>query len=168
MDSPPRTATEDDRKKLCSLTRDVHIVMLTTMDRDGSLRARPMANKDNDFSDALCFLTQASAHTALEVGRNDEVCLCFADPGLHTYVSVSGRARLTRDTAKAKELWSPYAKIWFPDGIDDPDLAILAVEPERAEYWDSPSSAFVAIFGLLPLLAGRPPRLGDNQKIDFN
>ena len=168
MDSPPRTATEEDRTKLHSLTRDIHIAMLTTTDRDGALRARPMANKGNDFSGELFFLTQASAHTALEVGRNDEVCLCFADPGLHTYVSVSGRARLTRDAAKAGELWSPYAKMWFPDGIDDPDLAILAVEPDRAEYWDSPSNAFIAVFGLLPLLTGRPPRLGDNQKLDFN
>lgn len=168
MDSPPRTATEEDRRTLYELIKDIHVVMLTTVDADGSLRARPMANKQSDFSGELCFLTQASAHTAIEIGKDDRVSIAFADPGLHTYVSVSGRARLIRDRGKAEELWSPYAKIWFPEGIDDPDLAILAVDVEKAEYWDSPSGAFIALFGLLHLVTGRPPRLGENEKINFD
>ena len=168
MDPSPRNATPEDRKKLFELIRDVHIAMLTTVDQDGSLRSRPMANKQSEASDSLWFLTQASAHTALEIEAEHQVSITFADPGLHSYVSISGRGRLIRDRAKAEELWSPYAKIWFPEGIDDPDLAILEVEMDKAEYWDSPSGAFISLFGLLHTLTGSPPRLGENAKINFN
>jgi general stress protein 26 len=34
----------------------------------------------------------------------------------------------------------PEFKIWFPKGKDDPEVALLRVTLEKAEYWDSPSS----------------------------
>jgi general stress protein 26 len=40
-------------------------------------------------------------------------------------------------------------KAWFPDGLDDPDLALLRVHVEAAEYWDSPSSTMVHIVGFV-------------------
>ena len=27
-------------------------------------------------------------------------------------------------------------RLWFPEGASDPQLAVLLVEPSRAEYWD--------------------------------
>ena len=33
--------------------------------------------------------------------------------------------------------------MWFPEGKDDPEIALLRVNLEKAEYWDSPSSTVV-------------------------
>jgi general stress protein 26 len=52
-----------------------------------------------------------------------------ADPDRQRYVSVAGRAWLLRDRAKIDELWSPLYKAWFPDGKDDPELALLRSIP---------------------------------------
>jgi general stress protein 26 len=158
----------DNRKKLFDLIKSIHIAMLTTVDEDGSLRARPMGNNQKEPSGELLFLTHASAHKALEIGEDDRVSVAFSDPGSQTYVSVSGTGRLLRDRAKAEKIWSSWAKVWFPDGLDDPDLAVLSVEIEKAEYWDSPSSAFVLLYGLATqALTGHPPHLGENKKINF-
>jgi general stress protein 26 len=53
------------------------------------------------------------------------------------YVSLRGRARLVEDRGRVREFWKEAYQAWFPGGINDPDLALLAVDPVAAEYWDS-------------------------------
>ena len=83
-------------------------------------------------------------------------------------MSVSGRATVVRDRAKIGELWSPELKAWFPDGLEDPDIALLRVEVERAEYWDSPSSAVAHVLSFIKATAtGQPANPGDNERIEL-
>jgi hypothetical protein len=49
-----------------------------------------------------------------------------------------------------------------------PSIALLQVEVEKAEYWDSPSSTVVHLVGFVKALAtGKPYRPGENEKIDL-
>src|SRR5918912_1162828 len=73
--------------------------------------------------------TVAGAPKVGEVERDQRVCVSYSSPDDQRYVSVSGRAQLVRDPAKVKELWGPAYKAWFPKGPDDPELALLRVEP---------------------------------------
>ena len=52
------------------------------------------------------------------------------------YLSISGEARVLTNQGLADSLWSASMRLWFPGGPDDPDLAVLLVDPEYAEYWD--------------------------------
>ena len=82
---------------------------------------------------------------------------------------MSGTARLVHDREKAEQLWRPLYKAWFPKGIDDPDLALLCVHVDRAEYWDSPSSIAVKLAGFArAIVTGGTPRLGENREIRFD
>ncbi len=65
-------------------------------------------------------------------------------PSATTYVSVAGRARVVDDRAKARQLWSPAMQVFFPGGVDDPQLRLIHVRAESAEYWDSPAGLFGA------------------------
>jgi general stress protein 26 len=33
--------------------------------------------------------------------------------------------------AHQQALWSPFAKVWVPDGVKDPDLRVLKVTPRK-------------------------------------
>jgi general stress protein 26 len=156
-----------ERVKLFEMIKDVETAMMTTVDDDGALRSRPMGNQQTDaFDGVLWFFTRASSHKVLEVQETDEVNVAYASPGKHTYVSVSGRARLVRDRSKARQLWSSSLKTWFPDGLDDPDLALLRVDVEKAEYWDAPSSTMLHLFGMAKAaLTGKPSEGGENKKL---
>jgi len=127
--------------------------MLTTADSDGSLRSRPMMTQKTEFDGQLWFFTGVNSAKTDEVEREDQVNLSYADPGSETYVSVSGTASVTRNRKKMEELWSPLHGAWFPKGIDDPDIGLLKVTVEKAEYWDSPSSKVVQLIGLAKALA---------------
>ena len=41
-----------------------------------------------------------------------------------------------QDRAKIDERWNAFAQAWFPDGVDDPHLALVRIDVDRAQYWD--------------------------------
>ena len=158
-----------EQAKLWSMIKDIGVGMMTTMDADGTLRSRPMINiqtKQADFDGVLWFFTRASAHKNFEIAEHKQINLGYAEPKDENYVSVSGRASLVRDKAKMQQLWSEPMRTWFPKGTDDPDVALIRVQVEKAEYWDSPSSTMVHIFGYLKsTITGSPPKPGENRKV---
>jgi general stress protein 26 len=165
-------ATQTDRdaaiQKLGEMIQEIEVAMLTTVDADGTLRSRPMVTQRTVFDGDLWFFTRADSAKVDEVRRAETVNLSYAAPDKQRYVSVSGTARLVRDRPKAEALWNPFLKAWFPGGLDDPDLALLKVSVERAEYWDSPSSAVVHLVGFVKALAtGQPYKPGENEKVDL-
>lgn len=160
------TALEQLREKI----KGIRIAMLTTIDEDGSLHSRPMATQETESDGDLWFFTAAGSPKVGEIERDQRVNLSYADPDAQRYVSVSGTAQLVRDRAKAKELWNPLLKAWFPKGLDDPELALLHVQVEKAEFWDSPSGKMVQLAGFLKAVAtGKryEPDPGEHEKIEL-
>jgi len=160
----------NDIQKLGDLIKDIKIAMLTTAEQDGTLRSRPMATQKAEFDGTLWFFTRASSPKVDEVEQSHNVNLSYAALDSNTYVSVTGTASLVRDAAKAKELWNPILKAWFPKGLEDPDLALLHVTVQKAEFWDSPSSTMVHIAGFVKAIAtgqAYKPSAGEHQKISL-
>jgi general stress protein 26 len=150
------------------LIKGIKVAMMTTVEEDGSLRSRPMWTHDRDFDGELWFFTREHSPKVGEVEHDHHVSLAYSDPTRDRYVSVSGRCRLVLDKQKARELWNPTLKAWFPDGLDDPELALLCVRVERAEYWDTPNSRMVQLAGMVKAaLTGETYQPGDNQKLDM-
>lgn len=158
---------DNPRQKLCDLLDDIKVGMLTTIDESGQLHSRPMwAVEVADDANEIWFFTRASSHKVADINGEHRVNLAFAEPKRQEYVSIAGTARLVRDPARNKALWKEPFRTWFPDGLDDPDLALLQVTPTSAQYWDSPSSAMVHLFGYIKAITtGQIPQAGDNQKI---
>lgn len=156
----------DDHKKLAELIKEFKFVMLTTVEADGSLHGRPMTMQERDFDGDLWFFTSADAPKVWEANRDHQVNVSFADPHKSTYISASGIANLVRDKEKIKELWKPAYKLMFPKGLDDPELALLKVHVEKAEYWDAPNSLIGRTFSFAKALATRNiGALGDHAKV---
>jgi general stress protein 26 len=168
MTAPTQTR-EDDLQKLRELVKDIDFCMLTTVDEGGDLHSRPMSsNGDIDASGDIWFFTSASSHKVSEVANRPKVNVSFADPKDQRYVSVSGTAELVRDQAKIDELWRPEFKIWFPNGKEDPDVALLRVNVEKAEFWDSPSSTIgYALRFVSSVVTGKQPEFGENKKLNL-
>jgi len=161
---------EDDLQKLRGLVKDIDFCMLTTVVENGHLHSRPMSsNGDIDSNGSLWFFTNASSHKVNQIEKLPKVNVSFADPDNQRYVSISGSAQLVRDRNKIDELWRPEFKMWFPKGKDDPDVALLRVSLEQAEYWDSPASTIGYVLNFVSsLVSGKEADTGDNRKISFS
>ncbi len=159
------SANPDQVQKLWSLIKDVGYAMLVTED-GGHLRGRPMVANQSNFNGTLWFYTRAGAHKVDEVQGDSRVCVTYAEPAKQNYVSLSGRARILRDKAQIASHWSEGLRTWFPKGKDDPDIAILEVDVDMAEYWDAPNSTMVHAYGYVKaVVTGTPPKPGGHEKV---
>ncbi|GCE28027.1 general stress protein [Dictyobacter alpinus] len=167
-----QTEHKSDKKLLSEKIKDVRIAMMTTTEPDGTLRSRPMATQDLkavEFDGDLWFFTYATAPKVGDVEQHQQVNLSYSKPGDNLYISVSGTGQLVQDRQKIKDLWNPIYKAWFPKGQDDPDLALLKVHVESAEYWDAPSGKMGALYSVVKGLTskGEQPS-GSDVKLDMH
>ncbi len=145
---------------VAELIDDIPVAMLATVEADGALASRPMAVLEMDSSGALWFFTDLRS-SKLEHLR--VVNLSFIDPEHGTYVSLSGRGEIDTDREHIERLWTAFAKPWFPDGPDSPNLGLLKFIPDAADYWDAPNSKMVRAFGVIAsMVAGKPVAMGEH------
>jgi general stress protein 26 len=133
------------REKVAELVKGIHIAMMTTMSEDGTMSSRPMAVQNTPFDGTLWFLTRSTSGKIDEIQHDSDVTLTFAEPKDSKYISLKGKAALSRDKEKIKELWNPMYKAWFPKGEDDPEIAVLRVDVHVGNYWEASSSRLVVM-----------------------
>jgi general stress protein 26 len=156
-------------EKLAKIIHGIKVAMLTTQNLDGSLHSRPMLSQYVDFDGDLWFFTSQKSWKVHELAHNRQVSVVYAEPKDNRYVSISGRAEIIHDREKMEELWNPFLRAWFEDGLEDPDVVLLKVNVERAEYWDSPGSAVIHIVGFAKTLAtGKRHDTGQHEIVDLH
>lgn len=162
-------AAQNDIAILQKEIKGIEIAMLTTCDSDGQLRSRPMATQEAEFDGTLWFFTRDESPKVDSIQSHQQVNVAYADPKGNRYVSVAGTAQIVRDRQKMKELWTPAVKAWFPDGVDDPKLALIRVDVSGAQYWDFASKTLVKLAGFVKAtLTGQPMSAGHaKHKVDF-
>jgi len=170
MNSIVHSEDKEGRDKVFDLIRDIKIAQLITQAGDGQLCARPMsAAKIDDSDDSLWFFTALDSAKVAEIEYNPHVLLSYSEPNDQNYVSISGIAEVVNDREKIKELWAEPVRIWFPDGPDDQNLALIRIAPYSAEYWDAPARSFVYAFGYVrQRLTGQAPDVGDHGKVKLH
>lgn len=124
----------EQTQKLDELIRTFDTAMLVTQSLHGALRARPMAIAKYGGTGALYFVTRADDEKLEEVLNAPGVAVTMQRDGCH--LSVSGKAKIRTDRTLAAELWTASMRLWFPDGVDDPEMIVIMVDPDWAEYWD--------------------------------
>jgi general stress protein 26 len=153
-------------EKLVKMIKEMDFGMLTTTDTDGSLRSRPMSvNGKIEDNGAIWFLTYGESNKVLEAQEHPQVNVSFSDIKNQKYVSLSGTAQLVRDKTKIKEMWQPELKPWFPQGVDTPDIALLRINPEKAEYWDTPSALVAQTLAFVNSITGADLPVRENKKV---
>jgi general stress protein 26 len=147
---------------------EVRTAMLTTYNPENGFNSRPMGTADVDEEGNIWFFTNEYSPKASEISVENTVSLTYSDSKNHTYLSIVAEASLVDDKAKMKELWNPFVQAFFPEGLDDPKLTLIKLEPTDAEYWDSSSSSMVVLFNVLKAaVTGKQYDEGKHGKIDL-
>jgi general stress protein 26 len=159
--SMQRAEFEQLREKI----KDIKFVMLSTIEQDGDIHMRPMATHDVDQDGTLWFFTYDDSNKVREIRRNPRVGLGYENHSAETYVTAAGTAELVKDKAKIDQLWNDFLKAWFPEGKDDPRIALLKVSLHQAEYWDRPGGKMVTLFEMVKAkFTGVPDKSNKNEK----
>lgn len=154
----------ESQTKVWKMMQDIGICMLVTKTGNG-LRSRPVAAHPQEDVSSIYVLTDVRGHKDEEIESDSDVCLTFADPGDNAYVSLTGRATVAYDRDKIKELWNVFAKAWW-SGPDDPNIRLLKIQPQSAEYWDSPGKIVAgAIMAFKAITGAENKNPGENRKV---
>ncbi|HEY8400509.1 MAG TPA: pyridoxamine 5'-phosphate oxidase family protein [Cytophagaceae bacterium] len=148
--------------------KNIKTAMLTTMHENGCLRSMPMTTMQTECEGNVWFFTNLASLKVDEIEKHRCVNVSYSDVDNETYVSISGKAEVVRDRTKMEELWKPVLKAYFPNGINDPNLALLKVQIEEAEYWDSSSNKMVQLWDLAKTYVTHDPEnMGNHSKMKF-
>lgn len=129
--------------KVTDIINDSHIGMFTTLNEAGALVSRPLAVQDVQDDGDMWFFTSANSSQVAHVRANPAVNVSF---GRRTeWVSVAGTADVVTDRQKIHDMWNQVVEAWFPDGPDTPEVVLLHVHSDSAEYWTSPGGTAATV-----------------------
>jgi general stress protein 26 len=155
-------STSTDR--VWDIIEKVGIAMLTTS-FPGGMRARPVEARPERDAGLIWFVTDLRSGKEHEIEAEHDVGPVFTDAKAKAYLSITARAEVRRDHAKAAEIWKRSDNMWWK-GPDDPNVCVLRVRPLTAELWDGPASAAMAAFEFVKArITGKKPNLGENRKV---
>ena len=158
-------SAQDAIDRIWELAGSIRICMFVTWDGERQ-RVRPLAAMPERDEHAIYFLTDVNGVKDDQIERFPIVSLAFADTSANKYVSITGKATVTNDRAKIKELWNPADKAWF-DSAEDPRIRLITVHPDDAELWDGNHTVVAAMKMLASAVTGAKPDMGKNKKVSL-
>ena len=123
-------------EKFRELLGDFETAVLITHGQETHFHARPMAIAGVDDNCELWFITDEDSAKVHEIEVDTRVQV-VCQHGRASCISIAGRASLIRDRARIREFWTPAHRVWFPRGVDDPNIVLIHVAGEHGEYWDN-------------------------------
>ncbi len=153
--APVNENYKNDIEHFAHLIRDIKFTMFTTFNAEtGHMQSRPMTLQEMEFDGVLWFFANKNSEMVRQINANPTVNLSFSNIKNFSFLSAEGKAFLTVDGHKKEELWNPTYQAWFPEGIDDPQLGLVKVVVEGADYWESPDSKLVRLAGMAKAILG--------------
>jgi len=136
-------------EKFKEIVKHESTCLFTTRLNEVPLTTRPMSVKKVCDQGNFWFLSASDSDKNKEVEFDERVQLFISNTSNYEFLSVYGKASISRDRQKIEELWSDIAKAWFPQGKDDPRVTVIKVIPEEGFYWDTKDGKLVSIIKIL-------------------
>lgn len=158
---------EDQTKKLWELIKDTRFGMLTHRHADGSLHSHPLTTQSKSLDDwVLHFFVSKATELGQRLQSDGNVNVSYSDPHKDTYVSITGQAAVSNDMATKKRLFNALAKAWFPGGVEDPDLELVEVHVQHAEYWNVKENKTTQLFKMAKAaVTGERAHMGEHKEL---
>ena len=149
------TPQELEAKFWKSLKSDMTMMLGLDGVEDG--HARPMTAQFEEDRSPLWFFTAKENGIVKGLTSGNRAIATFASKGHDLFATLHGSLSLDTDRAVIDRLWNPFVAAWYEGGKDDPQLALLRLDAEKAELWENGSS----------LIAGAKMLLGIDPKQDY-
>jgi general stress protein 26 len=157
-------STEEAIDRIWELAKSIDFCMFVTWDGERQ-RARPLSARPNRDEHRIFFLTDVHGAKDEQIERFPKVTMAFSDIRAHDYVVITGTARVSDDRARIRDLWTRADEAWW-DSADDPNIRVIAVEPEDAELWKGPNRLVAGAKMLAAAVSGAKVDFGENRKVD--
>jgi general stress protein 26 len=156
--------------RLWDMIKDIRFGMLTHRHPEGGLHAHPLTTQNKELGPkaVLYFFVSKKTEVGQRLRADGNVGVTYANPDKDVWVSISGTARISEDKDAIQRLFNPMAKAWFPGGPTDPDLELVEVHIDHAEYWDVKESKPTQLFKMAAAaVSGKRPQMGEHKEVSI-
>jgi general stress protein 26 len=116
--------------------REIDTCMLATRGEDGELHARPMSNNGTvEWDGTSWFFAPADGRLVAELRRDPSAVTTYRADDRFAWVALSGSATIVDDAGAKRDRWLPELERWFPNGPEDPNVALIRLEATAASWW---------------------------------
>lgn len=157
--------TMADINKVAELVRGIKFALVTFVNHEGHLHSAPMTTQDEEFNGTVWFIGSKSSDLVRSIPGNNQVNLGYSDTSGHNYVSINGVAELVNDQAKLDELWSEGYNAFFEQGKEDPDVQLIKVIGNGAQYWEGDGKVLSFIKMTKAAITGTTAKLGETDGV---
>lgn len=130
------------------------MTMMVGLDGVEDGHARPMTAQVDGERGPIWFFTAKDTEIVRRLTEGNRAIATFSSIGHDLFATVHGSLHLDNDRRNIDRLWNRFVAAWFEGGKDDPKLALLRLDAERAEIWLDGSSLVAG----LKLLLGVDPK----------
>jgi general stress protein 26 len=124
-------------EKIREIAKHARYCLFGTALKSPPVTVRPMTVQTVDDAGILWFLSGRTSHHNQHLAKDPLVQLFFANPEKQEFLTLDGAATIHTDRATREAHWTPFAKAWFAQGVEDPELTVLKFEPAGGYYWDT-------------------------------
>lgn len=151
------TPDELEAKLWAGLRSEMTVMLGTEGDRAPARPMTAMVDGDENRGPLWFFTSQDSE--LVRAGGGPATAMYVAR-GHDLFARIEGVLREDTDPAMIDRLWNPFVAAWY-DGKDDPDIALMRMDLDRAEIWENASSLIAGIKALF----GRKPQQDYKDKV---
>ena len=140
---------EEAIAKFKELVKHQSTCLFTTQLTNLPLTTRPMSVQKVCDQGNFWFLSASDSKKNNEIAADARAQLFFSNTSNYEFLSVYGKATVSRDRQKIEELWNDIAKAWFTEGKDDPRVTVIKFTPDEGFYWDTKDGKLVSLIKIL-------------------
>lgn len=134
-------------EKLSEMAQEIDFCMLATNLREQPFHTVPMSTKHVDSAGRIWFLSGADSDHNAHISTDRRAQLVYSHPDDFKFLTVYGAATIVTDREILSDLYSSRDDAWY-DGVDDPNLSAICIEPSEAHYWDRKQNKLATMFKL--------------------
>lgn len=130
--------------KLKSLVDKIDIGMVcTNVEGSNHPHAVPMSRQEVDEQGNIWLLFSSESDTYHNLQADSSITIIYSDVKDYNFLTVSGKAEISRDKARIEKYWNKMIEAWFEKGKEDPRIRVLKINTTDAYYWDNKTNNIV-------------------------
>ncbi|MBP5445680.1 MAG: pyridoxamine 5'-phosphate oxidase family protein [Acholeplasmatales bacterium] len=127
-----------DLKKIEKFIKKQKVSFICSVDSENYPNVKAMLKpRKRDGLEVFYFSTNTSSMRVKQYLNNPNACIYFYHKGLFKYVGVmlKGKMEVLTDQETKNMLWKKFDKIFYKEGVTDPDYCVLKFTATSGRYY---------------------------------
>ena len=126
-----------DKTRILEFISEQKTAFIASVNEQGYPVIRAMLAPRKICGNEVYFTTNTSSNKIKQYLLNDKACIYFYKRGKFKYqgVSITGEMEVCTDLETKNEIWRFGDKLFYKNGVTDPDYCVLKFKCKSAEYY---------------------------------